>query len=143
MRGIDSNTIIYAVNKDLPEHVSCRDLLRKIAMGEETVSIPVIVFMESYHALVRAYKFGESKVKEILIAIIDSENISILNITVSTIILAFEIAEKYKIGGRDSLIGASLLENNIKEIYSHDNDFDKIKKLIRIDPVKNEAEKTE
>ncbi|MHA1490606.1 MAG: type II toxin-antitoxin system VapC family toxin [Promethearchaeota archaeon] len=65
---------------------------------------------------------------------INSENVSILNITVSTIILAFEIAEKYKTGGRDSLIAANLLENNINVIYSHDKDFDKIANIERIDP---------
>ena len=114
MRGIDSNIIVYALNKDLPEHLDCKNLLKKIANGEETVSIPAIVFMESYHALVKAYKFNELKVKKRLLNIIDSENISILDISTSTILLAFEISEAYKTGGRDSLIAASLLENNIK-----------------------------
>jgi predicted nucleic acid-binding protein len=135
MRGIDSNIIIYAVNQDLPEHIKCKDLFIKISKGLEPVAIPSIIFMESFHALVRAYKYIESEVKKRLIAIIDSENINVLDISVSTIILAFEIAEEYKTGGRDSLIAASLLENNIKEIYSHDKDFDKIKIMKRIDPV--------
>ena len=128
MRGIDSNIIIYAVNQDLPEHIKCKDLFIKISKGLEPVAIPSIIFMESFHALVRAYKYIESEV-------IDSENINVLDMSVSTIILAFEIAEEYKTGGRDSLIAASLLENNIKEIYSHDKDFDKIKIMKRIDPV--------
>jgi len=135
MRGIDSNIIVYALNKDLPEHLDCKNLLKKIANGEETVSIPAIVFMESYHALVKAYKFNELKVKKRLLTIIDSENISILDISTSTILLAFEIAEAYKTGGRDSLIAASLLENNIKEVYSHDTDFDDITRIKRIGPI--------
>lgn len=135
MRGIDSNIIVYALNKDLPEHLDCKNLLKKIGNGEETVSIPAIVFMESYHALVKAYKFNELKVKKRLLTIIDSENICILDISTSTILLAFEIAEAYKTGGRDSLIAASLLENNIKEIYSHDTDFDDITRIKRIDPI--------
>ena len=136
MRGIDSNIIVYALNQDLPEHIECKNLLKKIAKGIETISIPSIVFMESYHALVRAYKFNELEVKRRLITIIDSENINVLEISISTILLAFEIAEEFKTGGRDSLIAASLLENNIKEIYSHDTDFDKIKSIKRIDPVR-------
>ncbi len=136
---MDSNIIVYALSRDLPEHSECKKLLKKIAEGKETVSIPAIVFMESYHALVRAYKFNESEVKKRLISIIDSENINVLEITVSTILLAFEIAEEYKIGGRDSLIAASLLENNIKEICSHDTDFDKTKRIKRVDPVKKSA----
>ena len=67
--------------------------------------------------------------------IIDSENISISDISTSTILIAFEIAKAYKTGGRDSLIAASLLENNIKEIYSHDTDFDDITRIKRIDPI--------
>jgi predicted nucleic acid-binding protein len=38
-------------------------------------------------------------------------------------------------GGRDSLIVASLLENGVKEIYSHDADFDKINEITRVDPI--------
>ena len=137
MKGVDSNIIVYALNQDLHEHGNCKGLLKKVADGEETISLPSIVFMESYHALVYAYKFDESEVKRRIIAIIDSENINVLEIAVSTILLAFEIAEEYKTGGRDSLIAASLLEHNIQEIYSHDKDFDKIKRIKRIDPIQS------
>ena len=135
MRGIDSNIIVYALNQDLPEHLKCKNLFLNIAKGIEPVAIPSIAFMESYHALVRAYKFPDSEVKSRMIAIIDSENINVLDISVSTILLAFKIAEEFKTGGRDSLIAASLLENNVKEIYSQDKDFEKIKLIKRIDPI--------
>jgi predicted nucleic acid-binding protein len=136
MRGIDGNIIVYALNKDLPEYYDCNSLLKLVAKGEEIISIPAIVLMECYHALVYSYKFTPSDVKRRLLSIINSKNISILPIMNSTIIIAFEISETYKMGGRDSLIVASLLEYNIKEIYSHDKDFDKIKLIKRIDPVK-------
>ncbi|MFW9987459.1 MAG: type II toxin-antitoxin system VapC family toxin [Candidatus Odinarchaeota archaeon] len=135
MRGIDSNILVYALNKDLPEHLACKNLLISIVNGNELVSIPSIVFMENFHALVKVFKFKEAEVKKRLIAIIDSKNINILEISTSSILFAFEIAEKYKTGGRDSLIAASLLENKIQEIYSHDSDFDKIKLIKRIDPI--------
>lgn len=134
MRGVDSNIIVYALNKDLPEHPPCKELLINIVNGNELVSIPSIVFMESFHALVKAFNFKETEVKKRLTAIIDSVNINVLDISTSSILLAFEIAEKYGTGGRDSLIAASLLENKIQEIYSHDSDFDKIKLIKRIDP---------
>ena len=134
MRGVDSNIIVYALNKDLPEHPPCKELLINIVNGNELVSIPSIVFMESFYALVKAFNFKETEVKKRLTAIIDSVNINVLDISTSSILLAFEIAEKYGTGGRDSLIAASLLENKIQEIYSHDSDFDKIKLIKRIDP---------
>ncbi|MHA1414035.1 MAG: type II toxin-antitoxin system VapC family toxin [Promethearchaeota archaeon] len=134
MRGVDSNIIVYALNKDLPEHLPCKELLINIVNGNELVSIPSIVFMESFYALVKAFNFKETEVKKRLTAIIDSVNINVLDISTSSILLAFEIAEKYGTGGRDSLIAASLLENKIQEIYSHDSDFDKIKLIKRIDP---------
>lgn len=136
MKGIDANIIVYAVNSDLPEHSYCKGLLEEVAQGIEPISIPNIVFMESYHALVYKYKFDSVNVKERLTAILESENAVILDITTSTILYAFEIASHYYTGGRDSLIAASLLENNIKEIYSHDGAFDSIKKINRIDPIK-------
>ncbi|MBN1803536.1 MAG: type II toxin-antitoxin system VapC family toxin [Candidatus Lokiarchaeota archaeon] len=135
MKGIDSNVIIYALNKDLPEHEPCRVLLEKVAKGLETIAIPAVVLMESYHVLVRAYKFAPSEVKKRLVSIIESENITILGQGLSSILLAFDVAEDFDTGGRDSLIAACLLENNIKEIYSHDSDFDKIRLIKRIDPV--------
>ena len=134
MRGMDSNILVYALNKDLPEHLNCKELLINIINEKELVSIPSIVFMECFHALVKAFKYKEVEVKKRLIAIIDSKNINVLEISTSSILFAFEIAEKYKTGGRDSLIAASLLENKIQEIYSHDSDFDKILLLKRIDP---------
>ena len=91
--------------------------------------------MESFHALVKAFKYKESEVKKRLIVIIDSKNINVLDISTSSILYAFEITEKYKTGGRDSLIAASLLENKIQEIYSHDSDFDKILLIKLIDPI--------
>jgi len=135
MRGIDSNIIVYALNSDLPEHEPCKELFERIAVAKEIAGIPSIVFMESYHALVYKFKFKSSEVKHRLSAILDSENVIIYNISTSTILYAFEIASQYKVGGRDSLIAASLLENNIKEIYSHDADFDKILEINRIDPI--------
>jgi predicted nucleic acid-binding protein len=135
MRGIDSNVLVYALNKDLPEHLRCKELLINIVKGKELVGIPSIVFMECFHALVKAFNYKEVEVKKRLVAIIDSKNINVLDITTSSILFAFEIAEKYKTGGRDSLIAASLLENKIQEIYSHDSDFDKITLIQRIDPI--------
>ncbi|MFW9970371.1 MAG: type II toxin-antitoxin system VapC family toxin [Candidatus Odinarchaeota archaeon] len=135
MRGIDSNILVYALNKDLPELLPCKNLLVNIINGNELVGIPSIVFMESFHALVKAFKYKEVEVKKRLIAIIDSKNINVLDISTSSILFAFEIAEKYRTGGRDSLIAAILLENKIQEIYSHDSDFDKIKLIKRIDPI--------
>jgi predicted nucleic acid-binding protein len=135
MRGIDSNILVYALNKDLPEHSPCKELLINIINGKELVSIPSIVFMESFHALVKAFNYKEVEVKQRLIAIIDSKNINVLDISTSSLLFAFEIAEKYGTGGRDSLIAASLLENKIQEIYSHDSDFDKILLIKRIDPI--------
>ena len=135
MRGIDSNILVYALNKDLPEHLPCKELLINIVNGKELVSIPSIVFMECFHALVKAFQYKEVEVKERLIAIIDSKNFNILDISTSSILLAFEIVDQYGTGGRDSLIAASLLENKIQEIYSHDTDFDKILLIKRIDPI--------
>jgi len=135
MRGIDSNILVYAFNKDLPEHIPCKELLINVINGKELVSIPSIVFMESFHALVKAFNYKEVEVKRRLIAIMDSKNINVLDISTSSILFAFEIAEKYKTGGRGSLIAASLLENKIQEIYSHDSDFDKILLIKRIDPI--------
>ena len=135
MRGIDSNILVYALNQDLPEHLPCKELLINRVNGKELVSIPSIVFMECFHALVKAFKYKEVEVKKRLIAIIDSKNINVLDISTSSILFAFEIVEEYRTGGRDSLIAASLLENKIQEIYSHDLDFDKIKLIKRIDPI--------
>ncbi len=134
MRGIDSNILVYALNKDLPEHLPCKELLIGIINGKELIGIPSIVFMECFHALVKAFKYKEVEVKKRLVAIIDSRNVNVFDISTSSILFAFEIAEKYRTGGRDSLIAASLLENKIQELYSHDSDFDSILLMKRIDP---------
>jgi len=135
MKGVDSNILVYAINKDLPEHIFCKSLLEKVAKGEEVVAIPAIVFMESFHALVFVYKYPPTEVKLRLTALIDSKYVDVLNINVGSILIAFEIADLYGTGGRNSLIAASLLEHSINIIYSHDKDFDEIAKINRIDPI--------
>ncbi|MHA2401113.1 MAG: type II toxin-antitoxin system VapC family toxin, partial [Promethearchaeota archaeon] len=74
MRGIDSNILVYALNEDLPEHLPCKELLIDIVNGKELISIPSIVFMECFHALVKAFDYKEAEVKKRLVAIIDSKN---------------------------------------------------------------------
>ncbi|HEY0089462.1 MAG TPA: type II toxin-antitoxin system VapC family toxin [Candidatus Lokiarchaeia archaeon] len=140
MKGIDANIIVYALNSDLPEHLYCKGLLEEVARGIEPIAIPNIVLIESYHALVYKYKFNSIEVKEKLTAILESENVNVFDITTSTILYTFEIASHYYTGGRDSLIAASLLENNIKVLYSHDGAFDSIKEIKRLDPIKDNIE---
>jgi len=61
-----------------------------------------------------------------------SPNVKIYKVDKKNCLKALKIAEEKKIGLSDAIAYTIMLENNIKEIYSFDKYFDKLKKIKRI-----------
>jgi len=54
---------------------------------------------------------------------------SFLNLTKATSLFAMQLATKINLGGRDSLIIGCYLHGGVPEIYSHDEDLVKLRKV--------------
>ncbi|OGI14504.1 hypothetical protein A3K63_01895 [Candidatus Micrarchaeota archaeon RBG_16_49_10] len=63
-------------------------------------------------------------------------NLEILPVKTTTIATALELMEKHKLGPRDSIHIATMIENGVFSAISEDSDFDKIREIKRLSPEK-------
>jgi predicted nucleic acid-binding protein len=54
---------------------------------------------------------------------------SFLNLTRGSSLMALDLATKMNLGGRDSLILACYLQHHVPQIYSHDQDLVRLRKV--------------
>lgn len=53
-----------------------------------------------------------------------------VNLTRTVSLFALDLAAKMNLGGRDSLIVGCYLQNRIPEMYSHDEDLVRLRKVV-------------
>ena len=101
------------------------------------------VIHETYHTLVFRRKISSTDSKRKIVDFLEEKRTLFINLTRSISQLALDLAAKTNLGGRDYLIIGSYLHNRIPEIYSHDEDLVKLRKVsmkgktIRItDPIR-------
>ncbi|RLF19404.1 MAG: twitching motility protein PilT [Thermoprotei archaeon] len=137
MRLIDASVFVHAFIKPKrklkPHEVKIKEaaktIVKRIDSGEK-VAITVIQLaeiadiLESYMPLEKALKIEEF--------ILYAPNIKVYEVTKKDCIDALQIAKKYKIGLSDAIAYIIMVRKSIKEIYSFDKDFDKLKSIKRI-----------
>ena len=137
MKLIDASVFVHAFLKPKrklkPHEVeikkSAKTIVKKINEGEE-VGLTVVQLaeianiLESYMPLEKALQIEKF--------LLYAPNIKIYEVDKKNCLKALKTAEEEKIGLSDAIAYIIMLENNIKEIYSFDNDFDKLKEIKRI-----------
>ena len=69
---------------------------------------------------------------KVVLSILNKPNIIIMDVTKSAYLEAAKCAELYGVGVNDALAYITMRNLKIKEIYSFDTDFDKLKDIERI-----------
>lgn len=118
--GIDTNILCYALDPAFPEHRSVASLLVG-ASPDSQVAIGPTVVHETYHTLVYDQKWQREDAKTRLALVLKHPSVKFYNQTKSVSSLGLDLATKYKLGGRDSLVLACFLANGVSKIYSHDS----------------------
>ena len=80
----------------------------------------------------KLYSLSAKKIKLVLTPIIEMRGLKMAR--KSTVLLALSHMVDKKIDFKDALIAASMVKQKIKEVYSYDRDFDKFKKIKRVEP---------
>lgn len=111
-----------------PEHARVSKLLTDLA-PESMVAINPTVLHESYHTLVYHQKWTKEEAKYRLSLLMRHPYVPFRNQTRSTSLLALNLANKYRLGGRDSLILASFLANHAPRVYTHDSELLTMKRI--------------
>lgn len=133
---IDSNILVYSINRSSPKHVKAQDFLSKNA--------PKLVvahqnILESLRVLTHAKFPNPMKIKEAIDVVFDlTKAFDVTNPNIQTIYVAQRLIEKYSFKGDkifDAYLTATALSNDIK-IIATDNikDFKIFEEIEVINP---------
>lgn len=120
--GLDTSILCYALDPAYPEHEKLKDLLLTLS-PENQIAINPTVLHETYHTLVFGQRWVPSEAARRLKMILKHPYIEFLNQTKRVCVIALNLAVRYKLGGRDSLIIANFIANGIPKIYTHDQEL--------------------
>jgi len=133
MRFLDTNLLIRYFTRDDEEKAQrVLKLLKRVERGEERVITSPLVLFEIVFTLQSFYGVPREKIKELLSPIIELRGLKLSNKEIYQ--LALDIYTEKNISFADAFNAAFALKKGIKEIYSYDEDFDKIEGIRRVVP---------
>jgi len=132
---IDTNIFLNPVLYDIKENQEARrsHIFLKKLINKEILGITSSLTWDEFIWIIRktlGRDVAIEKGEDFLIF----PNLSFKKINLTTISRAQDLISKYNIRPRDAIHAACALENNVKCIYSFDDDFDDIKEIQRIEP---------
>lgn len=104
-------------------------------IGKETVISNIFVPMQTYYVLVEKYRYPPGEARFRVETILSSKRIAFLAVDKNIVKQALEISEESGLKPFDASMIATMRKEGIKELYSHDADFDDIGDITRIDPI--------
>jgi len=130
---VDANYWIYWFDKRLPEHgYVLKSMGSAIRKG---IVINYVTLMEIAHYL---RHLDETEFKDRLETIRSLSTLTLIDLDASIVDLALKLLVKHAsqgIGGRDSIILATMKTNKVNRILTHDGAFRKVKGVKVIDPI--------
>ncbi|MGB9714471.1 MAG: VapC toxin family PIN domain ribonuclease [Candidatus Bathyarchaeota archaeon] len=141
MKFLDTNVFIYAYYKpkkqlaqkerQMKEHA--KKIISSISQGKEEVMTTVIHISEMVNILKHGMPLDQ------LITLIRGlfmlDNVKIMGVTREAYFAAAELGDDLKLEVNDALAVDVMRLNNIKEIYSFDEDFDQIEGITKLPPL--------
>ena len=126
--GLDANIICYALDEEYPEHKKASILLFNLS-AENKIALNPTTIHQTYHTLVFGQKWIPQDAAETLKMLLKHPNIKFLNQTLKSTTIALNLSVKHGLGGRDALIIANFLANEVPIMYTHDSEILKIQKI--------------
>jgi len=130
---VDANYWIYWFDQRLPEHKYVIETMRNAI--HDGIILNVVTLIEVAHYF---RHLPEKEFHKRLNAIKNLATLTFVNLDLDLTELAFEQLVKYAkigVGGRDSVILATMKTSGTKRIVTHDEVFKKIENLEVIDPI--------
>lgn len=126
--AVDTNLLCYALDPAYPEHKTAVSLLTGLS-PENMIAINPTVLHETYHVLVFYSEWLPTEATRRLSLILKNPYVKFFSQTKKTATIALGIAAKYSVGGRDALILACNVSNQVTTFLTHD------KKLLELGKV--------
>ena len=126
--GLDTNIICYALDEEYSENRKASILLFDLS-AETKIALTPTTIHEAYHTLVFGQKWIPQDAAQTLKMLLKHPYIKFLNQTMKNTTMALNLSAKHGLGGRDALIVANFLTNEIPIMYTHDKELLKIQKI--------------
>ena len=138
MRFLDANVFIYAYykpkkqltqkEKQMKEHA--KKIISGVSQGKEEVIMTVVHVSEIVNILKHGMPLDQ--LTTIVRGLFMLGNVKIMGVTREAYFAATELGDDLKLEANDALAVDVMRLNNIKEIYSFDEDFDQIEGITRL-----------
>jgi hypothetical protein len=138
MRFLDANVFIYAYykpkkqltqkEKQMKEHA--KKIISGVSQGKEEVVMTVVHVSEIVNILKHGMPLDQ--LTTIVRGLFMLDNVKIMSVTREAYFAATELGDDSKLEANDALAVDVMRLNDIKEIYSFDEDFDQIEGITRL-----------
>jgi predicted nucleic acid-binding protein len=126
--GLDANIICYALDDAYLEHEKLKDLLLDLS-PENKIALNPTTIHEAYHTLVFSQKWTQQEAADALKIVLKNPYAEFFSQTKKTSIIALNLSVQHNLGGRDSLIVANFLANQIPIMLTHDKELLKLQEI--------------
>ena len=134
---IDTNLLIYAYEKEHSiKKKKAQELIESCLRGKIKLAVSNQNLAEFAHVVTKKGKLTFEQANASLYDILNFDGFIKLNYSADTVLLAAEIAGEHKMSFWDSLIAATMKENNIFNIYTENIKDFKIPWLNPVNPIK-------
>src|SRR5512135_672523 len=132
-RFLDTNILMrYFTRDDEHKAAAALALLRRIQAGTEQVTTSPLVLFEVVFLLERTYQLPEDRVADAVLSVLTLPGVKLANKTLWR--TAFQVHLTYPIDFADAYNTAVMQRTGVSEIYTWDEDFDRIPGLTRVEP---------
>lgn len=138
MRFLDANVFIYAyykpkkklTQKEMQMKEQAKKIITNVSQGKENVIITVVHVSEMVNILKHGMR--PDQVTAIIRGLFMLDNVRIFDVTRDAYFAATELGDDLKLEANDALAIDVMRLNNIREMYSFDEDFDQIEGIVRL-----------
>ncbi len=138
MRFLDANVFIYAYykpkkqltqkEKQMKDHA--KKIISEVSQGKEEVMMTVVHLSEAVNILKHGMPL--ERLTNVILGLFMLDNVKIRGVSREAYFAATELGDDLKLDPNDALAVDVMRLSNIKEIYSFDEDFDKIGGISRL-----------
>ena len=138
MRFLDANVFIYAYykpkkqltqkEKQMKDHA--KKIISEVSQGKEEVMMTVVHLSEAANILKHGMPLEQ--LTNVILGLFMLDNVKVHGVSREVYFAATELGDDLKLDPNDALAVDVMRLNNIKEIYSFDEDFDKIEEISRL-----------
>jgi predicted nucleic acid-binding protein len=135
---LDANIFIYAYyrpkrqlnQKERQMKDYAKKIVNNISQGKEEVVTTVVHLSEIVNIL--KYSISPEQLTDNILGLFMLNNVKIYGVSEKAYFAATELGSDLKLDPNDALAIDFMRLNNLKEIYSFDEDFDKVKGIVRL-----------